>query len=85
LSQTLREDDRVRVFENRVLGRISGPKKDEVTGDRRKLHNQELYKFYSSSNIIRMIKLRRMIWAGRVERMAEKRNAYRESQKERDP
>jgi hypothetical protein len=65
------------VSENRVLRRIFDPKRDEVTGDWRKLHNEELHNFYSSPNIIRMIKSRRMKWAGHVARMEEKRNAYR--------
>jgi hypothetical protein len=65
------------VFENRVLRRIFGPKRDEVMGDWRKLHNEELHNLYSSPNIIRMIKSRRMRWAGLVARMWEKRNAYR--------
>jgi transcription termination factor 2 len=65
------------VFENRVLRRIFGPKRDEVTGGWRKLHNEELHKLYSSPSIIRMIKSRRMRWAGHVARMGEKRNAYR--------
>jgi hypothetical protein len=65
------------VFEKRVLRRIFGPKRDEVTGGWRKLHNEELHNLYSSPNIIRMIKSRRMIWAGYVARMGEKRNAYR--------
>jgi hypothetical protein len=56
------------VFENRVLRRIFGPKRDDVTGDWRKLHNEELHNFYSSPNIIRMIKSRRMRWAGYVAR-----------------
>jgi hypothetical protein len=55
-SLTLREEHRLRVFENRVLRRIFGPKRDEVVGDWRKLHNQELYNLYCSPNIIRMIK-----------------------------
>jgi hypothetical protein len=66
----------VRVFENGLLRRISGPKRDEVTGDWRKLHNDELHKLYSSPNIIRMIKSRRMRWTGYVARMGEKWNAY---------
>jgi hypothetical protein len=57
---TLREGHRLRVFENRVMRGIFGPKRDEVTGDRRKLHNEELHNFYSSPSIIRIIKLRRM-------------------------
>jgi hypothetical protein len=65
------------VFENRVLRRIFGPKRDEVTGEWKKLHNEELRDFYSSPSIIRIIKSRRMRWAGHVARMVEKRNAYR--------
>jgi hypothetical protein len=57
---TLREEHRLRVFENRALRKIFGPKRDEVTGGWRKLHNEELHNFYSSSSIIRMIKSRRM-------------------------
>jgi hypothetical protein len=76
-SLTLREKHRLKVFENRVLKRIFGLKKDEVTGGWRKLHNEELHNLYSSPSIIRMIKSRRMRWAGHVARMGEKRNAYR--------
>jgi hypothetical protein len=65
------------VFENRVLRRIFGPKRDEVTGGWRKLHNEELHSLYSSPSIIRMIKSRRMIWAGHVARMGAGRNSYR--------
>jgi hypothetical protein len=66
------------VSENRVLRRISGPKGDEMTGDWRiKLYNEELHDFYSSPNIIRMIKSRKVRWAGHVARMGEKKNAYR--------
>jgi hypothetical protein len=65
------------VFENRVLRRIFGPKRDEVTGDWRKLHNEELHSLYSSPSRIRMIKSTRMRWAGHVARMGEMRNAYR--------
>jgi hypothetical protein len=65
------------VFENRVLRRILGPKRDEVTGEWRKLHNEEPHKLHSSPSIIRMMKPRRMIWAGYAARMGEKRNAYR--------
>jgi hypothetical protein len=65
------------VFENRMLRRIFGPKKDEVTGEWRKLHNEELCDLYSSPSIIRMIKLRRMRWAVHVARMGVKRKACR--------
>jgi hypothetical protein len=65
------------VFENRVLRRIFGPKRDEVTGEWRKLHNEELHDLYSLPSIIRIIKSRRMRWAGHLARMGEKRNAYR--------
>jgi hypothetical protein len=75
--QVLREEHRLRVFENKVLRRIFGPKRDEVKGGLRKLHNEELRELYSSSSIIRKIKSRRMRWAGHVARMGEKRNAYR--------
>jgi hypothetical protein len=74
---TLREEQRLRVFENRELRRILGPKRDEVTGDWRKLHNEDLHNSYSSSSIIRMIKSRRMRFAGHVARLGGKRNAYR--------
>jgi hypothetical protein len=71
------EDHRLREFENRVLRRIFGPKRDEVIGSCRKLHNEELHNLYSSPSIIRMIKSRRMRWAGHVARMGEKSNGYR--------
>jgi hypothetical protein len=77
LSLTLREEHRLRVFENRVLRRIFGPKRDEVKGKWRKLHNEELRDLYSSPSVIRIIKSRRMRWAGHVARMGEKKNAYR--------
>jgi hypothetical protein len=63
-SLTLREEHELRVFENRVLRRIFGPKRDEVTRGWRKLHNEELHGLYSSPSIIRVIKARRMSWAG---------------------
>jgi hypothetical protein len=65
------------VFENRVLRRIFGPKRGEVTGEWRRLHNEELNDLYSSPNIIRVIKSRRMRWAGHLVRMSEGRGAYR--------
>jgi hypothetical protein len=86
-SLTIREERRLRLFENRVLRRIFGPKRDEETGEWRKLHNEELHILYSSPNIIKPIKSRRMRWAGRVARMGEERNVYRVlvgNQKERD-
>jgi hypothetical protein len=73
-SLALREEHGLRVFENRVLRRIFGPKRDEVTGEWRKLHNEELHNLYSSPNIIRQVKSRRMRWAGHVARMGEGRN-----------
>jgi hypothetical protein len=68
-SLTLREERRLRVFENRVLRRIFGPNRNEVIGEWRKLHNEELHALYSSHNIVRVIKSRRMRWAGHVARM----------------
>jgi hypothetical protein len=65
------------VFENRVLRRIYGLKRDEVMGDSRKLHNEELHNSYSSPNIIRIIKSRKMRWTEYVARLGTKRNAYR--------
>jgi hypothetical protein len=73
---TLREEHRLRVFENRMLRRIFGPRRDEVMGDWRKLHNEELHNLYSSPNKIRMIKSRRVRWVEHVARMGETRNAY---------
>ena len=74
---TLREERKVRVFENMVLRRIFGPRSDEVKGEWRKLHNEELNDLYSSPNIVRVIKSRRMRWAGHVARMDEERGLYR--------
>jgi hypothetical protein len=76
-SLTLREEQRLRVFQNRVLRRIFGPMRDEATGEWRRLHNEELNDLYSSPNIIRVIKGRRMRCAGHVARMVEKRGAHR--------
>jgi hypothetical protein len=72
-SLTLREEHRLRVFENRVLRRIFGPKRNEVTGEWRKLHDAELHNWYSSPNIITQTKSRRMRWAGHVAHMGEER------------
>ncbi|KAJ4443686.1 hypothetical protein ANN_05361 [Periplaneta americana] len=74
---TLREEQRLRVFENKVLRKIFGAKRDEVTGEWRKLHNAELHVLYPSPDIIRNIKSRRLRWAGHLARMGESRNAYR--------
>jgi hypothetical protein len=74
---TLREEHKLRVLENRVLKRIFGLKRDEVTGGWRKLHNEELRDLYSVPSIIRMMKSKGMRWVGHVGRMGEKRNAYR--------
>jgi hypothetical protein len=72
------------VFENRVLRRIFGSKRNEVTGGWRNLYNKELHNLYSPPSIIRMIKLRRSRWTGHVTRIRDKRNAYRIFVKERD-
>jgi len=74
---TLREERKLRVLENMVLRRIFGPRRDEVTGEWRRLHNVELNDLYSSPNIVRVIKLRRMRWAGHVACMGEERGVYR--------
>jgi hypothetical protein len=74
---TLREEHGLRVFGNRVLRRIFGPRRDEVTGEWRKLHNEELHDLNSSQSIIKIMKGKRMRWAEHVSRMGEKRNANR--------
>jgi len=76
-SLTLSEERRLRVFENRVLRRVFGPMRDEVIGEWRKLHNEELRDLYSLSNILRVVKSRRMRWAGHVARMVEGRAVHR--------
>ena len=76
-SLTMREERRLRVFENRALSRIFGHKRDEVTWEWRKLHNEELNDLYCSPNIVCVIKSRRMKWAGHVARMVETRGVYR--------
>jgi hypothetical protein len=73
----LREERKLSVLENMVLRRIFGPRSNKVTGEWRRLHNEELNDLYSSPNIVRMIKSRRMRWAGHVERMGEERGLYR--------
>jgi len=76
-SLTLREERKLSVFENMVLRRIFGPRREEVTGEWRRLHNEELNDLYSSPNTVLVIKSRRMRWAGHVARMGEERGAYR--------
>ena len=73
----MREEHRLRVYENRVLRRIFGTKRDGVTGEWRELHNEELNDLYCSPNIVRVIKSRRMRWAGHVARMGEGRGVHR--------
>jgi len=76
-SLTLREERKLRVFENMVFRRIFGPRTDEVTGEWSRLHNEELNDLYSSPNIVRVIKSKRMKWAGHVARMEEESGVYR--------
>ena len=76
-SLALREERRLRVFENMVLRRVFGPNRDEVTGEWRKLHNEELRDLYSLPNIVRVVKLRRMRWARHVARMGDGRGVHR--------
>ena len=76
-SLTLREEGRLRVFENRVLRRVFGHRRDEVTGEWREIHNEELNDLYSLPNIVRVVKSRRMRWAGHVARMGEGRGVYK--------
>jgi len=73
----LREERRLRVFENRVLRRVFGPKRDEVKGEWRKLHDKELRDLYSLPNIVRVVKSRRMRWAGHVARRGEGKVVHR--------
>jgi len=74
---TLREERRLRVFENRVLRRVFGPKRDEVTREWGKLHNEELNDLYSSPKIFQVTKSTRKRWAGHVARIRERRSVYR--------
>ena len=76
-SLTLREERKLRVLENIVLRRIFEPRRDEITGEWRRLHNEEVNDLHSSPNIVRVIKSRRMRWAGHVARMGEERGVYR--------
>jgi hypothetical protein len=76
-SLTLREEHRLRVFENRVLRRIFGPKRDEVMGGWRQLHKEELHDLYSSPSILKIVKLRGMRWVGQVAQMGENRTVCR--------
>jgi len=77
LTLTLREERRLGVFDNRVLRRILRPKRDKVTGEWRKLHNEEVNDLYSTPNIVRVMKARRMRWAGHLARMGEGTAVYR--------
>jgi len=74
---TLREERKLRVFENIALRRIFGPRRDEIMGELRRLHNEELNNLYSSPNVVRVIKSRRMRWAEHVAHMGEERGVYR--------
>ena len=76
-SLIFRDERRLRVFENRLLRRIFGPRRDGVTGEWRKLRNERLRDSYFSPNIVRVIKTRRMRWAGHVARIGERRGVYR--------
>jgi hypothetical protein len=76
-SLKFREESWLRVFENRVLRRIFGPKMYRVTGEWRRLHNEELYALYSSPSIIRVTKSKRLKWPGHIAHMGKRRNAYR--------
>jgi hypothetical protein len=83
-SLELRQERKLRVFENMVLRRIFGPRRDEVTGNWRRLHNEEPNDLYCSPNIVWMIKWRRMRWAGHVARMGEERGVYSELMRKKE-
>jgi len=83
----LREERKLRLFENMVLRRVSGPRRDKVAGEWKRMHNEELNDLYSSLNIVWVIKLRRIRWAGHVARMGEERGcigSWWGNQRERD-
>ena len=73
---TLADEHKLRVFENKGLRKIYGPKRDEMTGEWRRLHNEELHGLYDSPDVVRIMKSRRLRWAGYVARMGEKRRLY---------
>ena len=75
-STTLADEQKLRVFENKVLRKIYGPKRDEMTGEWRRLHNEELHGLYDSPDVVRIMKSRRLRWSDHVARMREKRRLY---------
>jgi len=75
-STTLADEHKLRVFENKILRKIYGPKRDEMTGEWRRLHNDELYGLYDSPNVVKIMKSRRLRWADHVSRMEKKGRLY---------